>query len=211
MSKVFNTLNKIDVNSYVEKKNGLSYLSWAKAWEALLANFPQSTYKVYENRDELNYFHDGKTAWVKVGVTVEEVEHVEMLPVMDFRNKSIPLDNLTSFDVNKAIQRAVTKAISRHGLGLYIYMGEDLPNPTDGITTSVSYLTASKATLEDKKQYWHEFVQYCERQEVEPIDFLSDQVDIEDKSETHNTVVKWLRNPELLNQQLLNFKHGGNE
>jgi hypothetical protein len=68
---------------------------------------------------------------VKTGVTVVDgemkLEHTEYLPVMDYRNKSIPVDSVTSFDVNKAIQRSLTKAVARHGLGLYIYAGEDLP------------------------------------------------------------------------------------
>jgi hypothetical protein len=55
------------------------------------------------------------------------LEHIEYLPVMDYRNQSIPADKVTSFDVNKAIQRGLTKAVARHGLGLYIYAGEDLP------------------------------------------------------------------------------------
>ena len=65
--------------------------------------------------------------WVKTGVTVNNIEHIEYLPVMDFKNKSIPVENVTSFDVNKTIQRSLTKACARHGLGLYIYAGEDLP------------------------------------------------------------------------------------
>jgi hypothetical protein len=72
---------------------------------------------------------------VKTGVTVNGIEHIEYLPVMDFRNKSIPLESVTSFDVNKTIQRSLTKAVARHGLGLYIYAGEDLPEETDGIQT----------------------------------------------------------------------------
>lgn len=79
----------------------------------------------------MNYFTDGKTCWVKTGVTVvteeTKIEHIEYLPIMDFKNKSIPADSVTSFDVNKAIQRSLTKAVARHGLGLYIYAGEDLP------------------------------------------------------------------------------------
>lgn len=207
MNKVFDTLNRVDVSKYIENKNGLSYLSWAKAWEALKVNFPTATYHVYENRDEFNYFHDHRTAWVKVGVTVEGLEHIEMLPVMDFRNKSILLENVTSFEVNKAIQRALTKAIARHGLGLYIYMGEDLPNPQDGVTTTVGgYKTASKATPEEAKQYWSEFVELCNRQDVKAQEFLEEQCDLSDRSKAHNTVVQWLREPALLEQQLINYK-----
>ncbi len=124
---VFETLNAVNVNGHVEKKNGLSYLSWAWAWAEVKKAYPTATYTVYENKDGMLYHTDGATAWVKTGVTIEGLEHIEYLPVMDMRNKSIPVDKITSFDVNKAVQRSLTKACARHGLGLYIYAGEDLP------------------------------------------------------------------------------------
>ena len=128
---VFATLNAINVNEHVEKKDTgkvqLSYLSWAWAWAKVKENYPEATYTIYENADGWNYHTDGKTCWVKTGVTINGMEHIEYLPVMDNRNRSIPAENVTSFDVNKAIQRSLTKAAARHGLGLYIYAGEDLP------------------------------------------------------------------------------------
>lgn len=129
---VFNRLNRIDCSEYTEKKNNLTYLSWAWAWGKLKENYPKSFYTIYENDQGWNYFHDGKTCWVKTGVTVVEedgssLEHIEYLPIMDFKNQSISKDKVTSYDVNKAIQRSLTKAVARHGLGLYIYAGEDLP------------------------------------------------------------------------------------
>ena len=123
---VFKELASINVSDKTNKKGDLTYLSWCFAWGELLNKYPKSTYKVYE-RDNINYFTDNRTCWVKVSVTVGEIEHIEMLPVMDFKNKSISFDAVTSVDVNKSIQRALTKAIARHGLGLYIYAGEDLP------------------------------------------------------------------------------------
>ena len=130
----FEILNQVDCRDKVEKKNGLTYLSWAFAWGELKKRFPDSTYTVYENKDGWNYFHDGGTCWVKTGVTVNGIEHIEYLPVMDYKNKSIPLGSVTSFDVNKTIQRSLTKAIARHGLGLDIYSGDfdDLPSESDG-------------------------------------------------------------------------------
>lgn len=124
---VFETLNEVNVGEHIEKKNGLSYLSWAWAWAEVKKRYPGAFYTVYENRDGLLYHTDGITAWVKTGVTIEGLEHIEYLPVMDMRNKSITIDKITSFDVNKAVQRSLTKACARHGLGLYIYAGEDLP------------------------------------------------------------------------------------
>ena len=127
MSNYFIALNNINVNDKTEKKNGLTYLSWAWAWAEVKKLHPDAVYTIYENEAGWNYHTDGRTCWVKTGCTVDGIEHIEYLPVMDFRNASIPLDKVTSFDVNKAIQRSLTKALARHGLGLYIYAGEDLP------------------------------------------------------------------------------------
>lgn len=127
MDSVFNTLNSVNCNEHTEKKNGLTYLSWAWAWAEVKKRYPTAFYTIYENPDGWNYFTDGRTCWVKTGMTIEGLELIEYLPVMDYRNASIPADKVTSFDVNKAIQRSLTKAAARHGLGLYIYAGEDLP------------------------------------------------------------------------------------
>ena len=127
---VFEVLNAINVNEHIEKKGELSYLSWAWAWAEVKKAFPEANYTIYECSTQygpVNYFTDGRTAWVKTGVTIEGLEHIEELPVMDYNNRSIALEKITSFDVNKAIQRSLTKACARHGLGLYIYAGEDLP------------------------------------------------------------------------------------
>lgn len=123
----FTELNAINVSDKTEKKNGMTYLSWAWAWGELKKLHPDATYTVYENKDGWLYHTDGRTCWVKTGVTVNGIENIEYLPVMDFRNNSIPADKVTSYDVNKAVQRSLTKAVARHGLGLYIYAGEDLP------------------------------------------------------------------------------------
>ena len=139
MDNYFITLNDINVNGKTEQKNGLTYLSWAWAWGEVKKLFPDATYTIYENKDGWNYHTDGKTCWVKTGVTVNGIEHIEYLPVMDYKNRSIPAGEVTSFDVNKAIQRSLTKAVARHGLGLYIYAGEDLPESekTDTIEDKV--------------------------------------------------------------------------
>ena len=124
---IFETLFEINVNDHVEKKNGLSYLSWPYAWAEVKKRFPDANYKVYEMENGCIYFTDGKTCWVKTGIEIAGLEHIEYLPIMDYKNKSISLENVTSFDVNKSIQRSLTKALARHGLGLYLYAGEDLP------------------------------------------------------------------------------------
>jgi len=128
---VFTTLNKIDVSDKTEKKGNLTYLSWAWAWGELLKNYPDATYRIIKSEDGVNYHHDNKTAWVETEVTINGKTLPEQLPIMDFRNNSIPLEKITSFEVNKAIKRCVTKNIALHGLGLYIYAGEDLPEGTE--------------------------------------------------------------------------------
>ena len=128
MSSVFKTLDAVNCSQYTERKGNLSYISWAWAWRIVKSHFPDATYTIYENVEGWNYFTDGRTAWVKTGVTVQGLEHIEYLPVMDQRFQSIPLENVRSTDVNRAIQRSLTKACARHGLGLSLYAGEDLPD-----------------------------------------------------------------------------------
>jgi len=146
----FEELCKVNVNEKKEQKNNLDYLSWAWAWKEIKLRHPDTTYTVYENADGWNYHTDGSTAWVKVGVTVNGIEHIEYLPVMNYNNKSIPLGNITSFDVNKAIQRATVKAIARHGIGLYIYAGEDLPEDEKGASREPT--AEEKAAREDAEK-----------------------------------------------------------
>lgn len=146
---VFETLNSVNVNGHTEKKNNLTYLSWAWAWTEVKKAFPDARYTIYEAPEGCIYWTDGRTCWVKTGVTINGLEHIEYLPVMDFRNAAIPLDKVTSTDVNKAIQRSLTKACARHGLGLYIYAGEDLPESeqteqTEQMTTT----TAPETTMQ---------------------------------------------------------------
>lgn len=129
----FRVLNRINVNEHIEKKNNLSYLSWAWAWQTLMELYPDSYTSIKRPENGLPYWTDGRTAWVDVSVTIvwDDGEKIrvrsEVFPIMDHRNNSIPLEKLTSFNVNTALQRAWTKCIARHGLGFYIYAGEDLP------------------------------------------------------------------------------------
>lgn len=124
----FEDLYRIDVSGKVEKKNNLDYLSWAWAWAELKKKHPKVKRRVYEDEDGRIYWSDGKTAWVKVSITIDDVEEIEYLPVMNYKNQAIAANQITSMNVNTAIQRAMTKAIARHGLGLSVYAGEDLPD-----------------------------------------------------------------------------------
>lgn len=139
----FKQLYDVDVRDKTKVKSNLSYLSWASAWAEVKKLYPDATFKIYEESIDIvekvgettelhktvvrPWFDDGNTGWVKTGVVINGIEHIEELPIMDFKNKSIAASNITSSDANKAIQRSLTKACARHGLGLYIYEGEDLP------------------------------------------------------------------------------------
>ena len=125
---VFATLSSISVKDKIERKGNLDYLSWANAWSMLKTNYPDAQRVVYESPfTGLNYFTDNTSAYVKVGIIVNGIEHIDYLPIMDFRNNAIPLAKITAMDVNKAIQRSTAKAIAMHGLGLSLWTGEDIP------------------------------------------------------------------------------------
>lgn len=129
---VFDSLFKVDLSDVIEEKNGLSYAPWAAAWGEVKKRYPDTTYRIIPQiMDEFGntrFWHeDGKSGWVEVGVTVNGIEYTETLPIMDLRNKAILAENITSTDANKAVKRCLVKALALHGLGLYIYLGEDLP------------------------------------------------------------------------------------
>jgi hypothetical protein len=123
-------LLKINVNDHTERKNGLTYLSWAWAWAEVLKLDPAATHEVHEYAMENGvrvpccFLPDG-SAMVKVSVTIKGDRKTMNLPVMDHRNKAIKSPD--AFAVNTAVMRCLAKAIAMHGLGLYIYAGEDLP------------------------------------------------------------------------------------
>ena len=122
----FKTLNALDVNEKTEKKGGLTYLSWAWAWSETKKHYPNAKYEIMKNQEGLPMFGNEKIGYmVYTTVTIDEITHEMWLPVMDFKNKSMM--NPTTFDVNKAVMRCLTKNLAMFGLGLYIYAGEDLP------------------------------------------------------------------------------------
>lgn len=163
----FKQLYDIDMRSKTKSKNNLSYISWAAAWAEVKKEFPDATYTIYEQLIKITettegriiereigrpWFDDGNTGWVKTGVTIGGIEHIEDLPILDFKNKSIPAENITSSDANKSIQRSLTKACARHGLGLYVYEGEDLPEETKEVAklqTEIMDIIKKKSALSD--------------------------------------------------------------
>ena len=130
---IYETLREINVNEHTEKKGNLTYLSWVWALDQLYLHYPGAEVEVHKNPDGWPYWTDGRTCWVDVEVKIPTGASTFMsrrefaYPIMNYQNKSIPLDKVTSFDVNTSIQRAITRCIARFGLGFYIYAGEDLP------------------------------------------------------------------------------------
>jgi len=145
-----------NVNNHTEKKGNLTYLSWAWAWAEALKADEDATFRVEMFNDKC-YMDINGTAMVFVTVTMFRKPVTCQLPVMDFRNKAIL--NPDAFAVNTAIMRCMTKALSLHGLGLYIYAGEDLPEGEGSdidVNSMIDHLAAIEAasTIEELKDVY---------------------------------------------------------
>jgi len=127
----FQVMKKTEVET--AKKGKLTYASWAEVWEKLKSLHPTSTFIVHENKETgMPYIGDEKIGYfVKVSVKVMDVTHTVHLPVMDFKNQSVKGDKLDTMAINKSIQRCFAKAIAMHGIGLYVYKGEDYPEESE--------------------------------------------------------------------------------
>ena len=132
----YKDLRQINVSQHIEKKNGLSYLSWSWALDQLLQLDDSATWEYPEPK------RFGESMMVFCKVTAFGKSRTAQLPVMDFRNQAIP--NPNAYQVNTAMQRCLAKAISLHGIGLYIYAGEDLP-----ITESSNQVRISETDLKE--------------------------------------------------------------
>jgi Protein of unknown function (DUF1071) len=140
----YKELRSIDVSKYTEKKNGLTYLSWAWAVDQLLLADP----KAHWFYPEFQRWGNG-TVMVFCTVVANDIARTAQLPVMDYRNK--PIAEPDSFAVNTAMQRALAKAIALHGIGLYIYNGEDIPPELGNDVTMVETKPVTKSiTIEAK-------------------------------------------------------------
>lgn len=161
MKNYFEQLATISVKDKIEKKGNFNYLSWANAWAMIKMKYPNAQRVVYESEHTgLNFFSDGTTAYVKVGVIVNDIEHIDYLPIMDYRNKSITLDKITSMDVNTAIQRSTAKAVAMHGLGLSLWVGEDIVQATTPQAVVKKQKTSAKFTLDIGDDNWDKVLTY---------------------------------------------------
>lgn len=162
---IFKELSSISIKDKTDKKGKFSYLSWATAWSMIKIEHPTAQRQVYESEHTgLNFFSDGKTAYVKVGITINDMEHIDYLPVMDYRNNSIVIEKITSMDVNTAIQRSTAKAIAMHGLGLSLWIGEDTIQTTKSVAAPVSKTPVPTKTtyieLNIKDENWDKVLGY---------------------------------------------------
>jgi hypothetical protein len=124
MDNYFERLNRINVSEHLEKKGEFSYLSWPFAVAQLRIADPAASWEV-RRFEGLPYLKTETGYFVEVAVTVQGVMLSQIHPVLDGRNR--PIFEPTAFDINTSIQRCLVKAIALHGLGLYVYAGEDLP------------------------------------------------------------------------------------
>jgi len=165
----FKDLVAKDISKHVKKKGNFNYLSWAIAWNYLKQSSPGAQRIVYEAQETgLNWFSDGMTGYVKVGIVVNDIEHIDYLPIKDFRHNSITVDKITSMDVNTAIQRATAKAIAMHGLGLSLYANEDtliIPEIQEHkkTQTTTKQKTETLITLEIGDMNWSKVLTYISK------------------------------------------------
>ena len=160
---MFNALSNLDLSDKCEKRESLTYLSWANAWSEFKSAYPSATYRILKNENGLPYFSDPNLGiMVFTEVTVDDVTHQMWLPVKDSKNKAMKLEPYTysvwnyfkkafeektvqgasMFDINKTLMRCLVKNLAMFGLGLYIFQGDDLPvKSADDTTSSVPQQT----------------------------------------------------------------------
>lgn len=143
----FEDLEKVDIRNHVEKKNGLSYLSWAWAWAEFKKACPDAVYNIRHWEGKPYLYDEGVGYMVETEVTAGGVTHEMWLPVMDYRNKAIQQANM--MDINKTIMRCLVKNIAMFGLGMSLYAGEDLP--TEDPKDAALAMTALKKRLNEEK------------------------------------------------------------
>jgi len=154
-------LLKLNVNEHTEKKNNLTYLSWAWAWAEALKADSAATFQVH-TFDEKPYMDVNGTAMVWVTVKMFGKPMTCMLPVMDYRNKCVT--NPDAFAINTSIMRCMTKALALHGLGLYIYAGEDLPEGEEKLSPDAQDAEKDIASLELFVNGVYDFIELCKNE-----------------------------------------------
>lgn len=119
-------MKKIGMDEEKIGNMGLKYVSWAKAWDKLKEEYPNAKLTIHQNDNGMPYFHDQSGGVVKVSLEIKSVSHTVFLPIMDSKHNAKSVGDITARDITDSIQRAMVKAIAMHGMGLYVYKGEDL-------------------------------------------------------------------------------------
>lgn len=175
---IFKTLSDVSIAGKTERKGNLDYLSWASAWSLLKKHYPNAQRVVYEDpHTGLNFFTDGRTAYVKVGIIVDGLEHIDYLPIMDYRNAAIQVDKITSFEVNKTIQRSTAKAIALHGLGLSLWIGEDVTDAAPAVVAA----PPAKIALKVDDENWAKVSSYIESNKAIGLDAIVKNLEVKYK------------------------------
>lgn len=182
-TSTFEKLNNVNVQGSTKQKNGLTYLPWSSAWKEVKKIDPEAKITIHEQIvDEYGttrpWFTDGSGgAWVKVSVQILGKTETEWLPIMDFKNRAIGASEVTATDANKAAKRCLVKAIALHGLGLYLYEGEDLPEQDKKIRDLVMEV---RTLLREKSGYGEEAkakaIEYAKAAQKEAFPELDDEV-----------------------------------
>jgi len=167
----YKKLSKVDVSGMTEKKNGMTYLTWSKAFAELLKEFPEATYEIKKFDDGKPYYIDNSGAIVFTSMTIEGITREMFLPVLDGANKPMRADSykyitkfkgeqtcqaINMFDINKAIMRCLVKNIAVFGLGLNIYAKEDLPLGEEVDLEDIKKKLEEMETPDEVRKYYNE-------------------------------------------------------
>lgn len=176
IKKKFIELYSLDVNKYVEKKDGLSYLTWSYAWAEFKKIYPDADYSVRKDENGRCYFGNENIGYmVYTSVTAGGLTYEMWLPVMDNANNAMKLkpytyktkkgektvNAISMFEINKAVMRCLVKNLAMFGLGLYIYAGEDLPEDIRDYTCSECGKEIKAAKIKGQVRSPKEIIESC--------------------------------------------------
>jgi hypothetical protein len=184
-TKTFRDLKELNVTEFIERKNDLSYISWVKMVELLLMEDPEAEWN-YAVWDGKPYFIVGASNTGMVICTVKAFgrSRTVQMPIIDYKNRAIP--DFDAFDLNTTMMRCLAKAIALHGIGLYIYAGEDLPRGLTSLTEELAHKILACKRTED-----------LELMVTEIVAFVKENPGVKARlSEVYEQQLNRLRNPE---------------
>ncbi len=176
MDNYFARLNQINVSEHLEKKGEFNYLSWPFAVAQLRLADPSASWEV-RRHDGLPYLKTETGYFVEVAVTVQGVTLAQIHPVLDGKNR--PIFEPTAFDINTSIQRCLVKAIALHGLGLYVYAGEDLPNGEEAPPPKVAPINRQRTITIGQQRFLERLIVEAGWTEARLLDYFGIQTTAE--------------------------------